>query len=102
MISGNIKVTSVAGIAPLIAQLRRLIAEARSHSLRAVDVVQVRTCWEIGYHIVEFEQGGQARAAYGKRLLPMLAEQLGREFGKGFAAQRGGINRTRATTYRHR
>ncbi|MGB7511217.1 MAG: PDDEXK nuclease domain-containing protein, partial [Pelodictyon phaeoclathratiforme] len=49
-----------------------------------MDVIQVRTCWEIGRHIVEFEQGGQARAAYGKKLLSRLAESLTGEFGKGF------------------
>lgn len=70
--------------APLLGQLRQLIAQARTQALRAVDSIQVRTCWEIGRHLVEFEQGGQARAAYGKRLLPMLAEQLTHEFGKGF------------------
>ena len=73
-------------IAPLVGQLRQIIAEARAHALRAVDTVQVRACWEIGRHIVEFEQQGQARAAYGKRLLPQLAGQLSREFGKGFDA----------------
>lgn len=73
-------------IAPLLGELRQLIADARSRALRAVDSIQVRTCWEIGRHIVEFEQGGQARAAYGKRLLPMLAGQLTQEFGKGFDA----------------
>ncbi|MGB0563834.1 MAG: PDDEXK nuclease domain-containing protein [Spirulinaceae cyanobacterium] len=35
-------------------------------------------------NIVEFEQGGEARAAYGKRLLPQLAAVLTAEFGKGF------------------
>jgi len=30
------------------------------------------------------EQGGSARAEYGTRLLPILAESLGREFGRGF------------------
>jgi len=68
----------------LLATLRTLIAQARRQVLRQVDVVQVQTCWQIGRHIVEFEQGGQARAAYGKRLLPLLAEQLSHEFGKGF------------------
>jgi predicted nuclease of restriction endonuclease-like (RecB) superfamily len=72
--------------APLLGQLRQLIAQARTQALRAVDSIQVRTCWEIGRHIVEFEQDGQARAAYGKRLLPVLAEQLTHEFGKGFDA----------------
>ncbi len=70
--------------APLLGQLRLLIAQARTQALRAVDSIQVRTCWEIGRHIIEFEQGGQARAEYGKRLLPMLAGQLTQEFGKGF------------------
>ena len=68
----------------LVDQLRELIREARQHAWRAVDAIQVRTCWEIGRHIVEFEQGGAARAEYGKRLLPRLAESLTAEFGRGF------------------
>ena len=70
----------------LIGQLRALIASARQQALRAVDVIQVRTCWEIGRHIVEFEQQGQGRAAYGARLIPNLAETLTAEFGRGFDA----------------
>lgn len=77
---------SAADLAPLLGALRQLIRDARSRALRAVDVVQVQTCWQMGRHIVEFEQGGAARAAYGKRLLPLLAEQLTREFGAGFDA----------------
>jgi predicted nuclease of restriction endonuclease-like (RecB) superfamily len=69
---------------PLLRSLRGLIQEARRQVLRAVDVVQVQTCWEIGRHIVEFEQNGAARAEYGKRLLPALATALTTEFGKGF------------------
>ena len=65
-------------------ELRTLIQTARRQALRAVDVVQVRTCWEVGRHIVEFEQGGRARAQYGAQLLPRLAERLTAEFGKGF------------------
>jgi hypothetical protein len=53
-------------------------------ALRAVDMVQVQTCWEVGRHIVEFERGGQARAEYGANLLPQLAQTLSHEFGKGF------------------
>jgi predicted nuclease of restriction endonuclease-like (RecB) superfamily len=68
----------------LLDQLRALILQARQQALRAVDVVQVRTCWEMGRHIVEFEQGGAERAQYGARLLPRLAERLTAEFGKGF------------------
>jgi predicted nuclease of restriction endonuclease-like (RecB) superfamily len=68
----------------LLSELRGLIVAARQSALRAVDVIQVQTCWEVGRHIVEFEQGGAARAAYGKRLLPQLAEALTAEFGSGF------------------
>ena len=64
--------------------LRELIVQARQQVLRHVDVAQVQTYWQIGRHIVEFEQEGQSRAAYGKRLLSQLGEALSREFGKGF------------------
>jgi len=69
---------------PLIHSLRDLIQNARKQILRDVDTVQVRTCWEIGRHIIEFEQGGAGRAQYGKQLLPTLATTLTAEFGKGF------------------
>ena len=62
----------------------KLIAQARQQAVRAVDVIQVQTCWDLGRHIVEFEQGGAERAAYGQRLLPTLADSLTSEFGKGF------------------
>lgn len=75
-----------APLSGLLDALRGLIQRGRQQALRAVDMVQVQTCWEIGRHIVEFEQGGAARATYGKRLLPRLAETLTREFGKGFDA----------------
>lgn len=68
----------------LLGQLRTLIQQSRRQALHAVDVVQVRTCWEVGKHIVEFEQGGSKRAQYGANLLVRLAERLAVEFGKGF------------------
>ena len=70
----------------LLAALRELIQQGRQRALRAVDMVQVQTCWEVGRHIVEFEQGGENRAAYGKKLLPSLANALTQDFGKGFDA----------------
>ncbi|MBI4023687.1 MAG: hypothetical protein HY360_01820 [Verrucomicrobia bacterium] len=80
---------STSAVAPpslekLLGRLRALIQDARRQALRAVDIVQVRTCWDVGRHIVEFEQGGAARACYGAQLLARLAERLTAEFGKGF------------------
>lgn len=75
-----------AGLPPLVETLRGLILQARQKVLRTANEAQVRTYWEIGRHIVEFEQGGAARAIHGKALLASLAESLTREFGKGFDA----------------
>lgn len=87
---GSIEKTAPAnpaeGFAPLLGTLRQLIADSRQQVLRAVDVVQVQTYWHIGRHIVEFEQGGALRAAYGQRLLPQLGQALSTEFGRGFDA----------------
>ncbi|MGL6245987.1 PDDEXK nuclease domain-containing protein [Pseudomonas sp.] len=71
-------------LASLVGNLGDLIRQARQKVLRAVDTVQVQTCWQIGRHIVEFEQEGARRARYGKQLLPTLAKFLTAEFGKGF------------------
>jgi DUF1016 N-terminal domain len=67
---GNLTNNNLPDLSSLRGQLRGLIAQARSKALRAVDTIQVQTCWEIGRHIVEFEQLGQTRAEYGKRSLP--------------------------------
>ena len=72
---------------PLLDQVRSLIQDARQRALRTVDAIQVQTCWQVGRHIVEFEQGGADRATYGDRLIPRLAEHLTAEFGKGFDAR---------------
>ena len=69
--------------ASLLGNLGELIRDSRHKVLRAVDTVQVQTCWQIGRHIVEFEQDGARRAGYGKQLLATLAEVLTAEFGRG-------------------
>jgi predicted nuclease of restriction endonuclease-like (RecB) superfamily len=68
----------------LLQALRDVIASARSQAIRAVDVIQVSTYWEVGHHIVEFEQRGERRAIFGAKLLAQLAQHLTTEFGKGF------------------
>ncbi|MCF4995542.1 DUF1016 family protein [Pseudomonas syringae] len=70
----------------LLGELGDLIRQARQKVLRAVDTIQVQTCWQIGRHIVEFEQQGAQRAGYGKQLLALLAKDLTAQFGKGFDA----------------
>jgi hypothetical protein len=44
----------------------------------------VQTYWQVGRLIVEDEQQGSERAAYGKQVLKQLSSALTAEFGKGF------------------
>ncbi len=78
------RVGGASGLNGLLGRLRGLIASARGAAARSVDCIQVETCWQVGRHIVEFEQAGNARASYGTRLLSRLADKLSAEFGKGF------------------
>jgi hypothetical protein len=43
------------------------------------------TYWEFGRRIVEFEQGGEARAGNGEELLRQLAHDLSKRLGRGFS-----------------
>jgi predicted nuclease of restriction endonuclease-like (RecB) superfamily len=67
------------------AGIRELIAGARTTVARGVDLVQVYTNFEIGRRIVQEEQRGKDRAAYGKQITQALAERLTAEFGRGFS-----------------
>ena len=80
----KMQAVGTAGLNGLLGRLRGLISAARNQAVRSVDFIQVATCWQVGHHIVKFEQAGNARARYGDQLLPRLADRLSREFGKGF------------------
>jgi predicted nuclease of restriction endonuclease-like (RecB) superfamily len=68
----------------LVADIRQLVETARLEVVQAVNSTMVQTYWHIGCLIVEDEQRGEARAAYGKRQLQQLSETLTGEFGRGF------------------
>ena len=68
----------------LISEIRLIIESARTNAVRSVDFCRVQMYWQIGRRIVEEEQGGQARAEYGKSLIKNLAKELEPEFGSGF------------------
>ncbi len=57
---------------------------ARQNAVKAVNSELVRANWEIGRHIIEFEQQGQERAEYGSNLLARLSKDLKVHHGKGF------------------
>ena len=53
----------------LVSCIGELLAENRRRALQTVNDALVRTYWNIGRHIVEFEQKGNVRASYGDKLL---------------------------------
>ena len=69
----------------LIGGIAELLEIARRTAARTVNVLMTATYWEIGRRIVEFEQGGKARAEYGEEVLQRLAKDLSARFGRGFS-----------------
>jgi predicted nuclease of restriction endonuclease-like (RecB) superfamily len=59
--------------------------EGRAQALRAVNENLVNTNWNNGRYIVEYEQGGKARAKYGTKLIDRLSHDLTLRLGKGFS-----------------
>lgn len=69
----------------LVGGISELLEQSRRTSARAVNSILTATYWEIGRRIVEFEQGGEARAEYGAEVLLRLARDLTARFGRGFS-----------------
>lgn len=62
-----------------------VLAQARKNAKTAVNLSMVYAYFEIGKMIVEEEQHGANRAAYGARLLKELSAYLTGKYGKGFS-----------------
>ncbi len=70
----------------VLADVTDLLESARHAAVRSVNSIMTTTYWAIGRRIVEFEQEGKGRAAYGTRLVARLATDLTERFGRGFGA----------------
>ena len=76
-----------AGYDHLLSGISDLLECARRTAARAVNSILTATYWEVGRRIVEYEQGGRARAEYGERLLQTLAQDLTARHGRGFSGR---------------
>jgi predicted nuclease of restriction endonuclease-like (RecB) superfamily len=63
----------------------KIIEQARVYVGRTADLTMCVTYFEVGRMIVEEEQGGKARAEYGRGLLKELSAYLNERVGKGFS-----------------
>jgi predicted nuclease of restriction endonuclease-like (RecB) superfamily len=82
------KTAIITGLEPygvLLTDISDLLDHARRTSARSVNSILTATYWEIGRRIVEFEQGGKARAEYGEGLWKRLATDLTARYGRGFS-----------------
>lgn len=68
----------------LLTGISELLARARVGVARTANSILTATYWDIGRRIVEFEQGGQARAEYGDVLLKRLGKDLSARCGRGY------------------
>ena len=71
---------------PLYRDIRAVLESARAGAYRAVNAAMVEAYWQVGRLIVEHEQGGRRRAAYGEAVLDDLSGRLTTDFGRGFTA----------------
>jgi predicted nuclease of restriction endonuclease-like (RecB) superfamily len=69
----------------VLAGVVQLLESARHAAARSVNAIMTATYWEVGRRIVEQEQHGQKRAAYGERLMERLSHDLTKRFGRGFS-----------------
>lgn len=75
---------SLASIQPLLESLSLIIEQGRGQLKQAVNSAMLQSYWQMGRVIVEHEQQGQTRAAYGTQQLQQIAQHLTQQFGKGF------------------
>ena len=71
----------------LFEHISALIEESRRHVAKAVNTAMVYTYYHVGQYIVEFEQCGNYRAAYGKGVLDRLSARLTERFGRGWSVE---------------
>jgi len=69
----------------LFGRVVSILEQARGNVVRAVNSNMVLAYWLIGREIVEALQGGQQRAAYGKKVVEELSARLTERYVKGYS-----------------
>ena len=62
----------------LVSHISELWDSAKSKAAIAINTELLHANWQTGRYIVEFEQGGNAKAKYGDNLIANLAKDLAR------------------------
>jgi len=77
-------ITKNAAYKNLIKKIGEAYTRHKILAISAVNLELLKGYWEIGQHIVEYEQAGQIKSEYGRKLLIELSKDLTMQYGKGF------------------
>ncbi len=86
----------------LFKQAIALIDAARKQTVRQTNSLMVFTYFHLGRLIVEHEQGGKDKAAYGEETIKHLSKNLTKQFGQGFSDRNLEQMRLFFTAFKHR
>jgi predicted nuclease of restriction endonuclease-like (RecB) superfamily len=81
----KLKLRNIRQKSDFITQIKDIILAARQKAYTTVNFAMVEAYWLMGERIVEEEQQGNERAAYGEEIIKTLSVELTKEFGKGFS-----------------
>jgi predicted nuclease of restriction endonuclease-like (RecB) superfamily len=84
-VSSSLELTHDSDYQQLLGRISEVFSTGQLRAHQAVNTHITETYWQIGHDIVEFEQGGKARADYGTALLSSLSRDLTLRHGKGFS-----------------
>lgn len=70
----------------LVNEIRNLVTEAKQQATIAVNTTLTHLYWQIGQRIHQEVLGG-ARAEYGRKVIATLAQELTKEFGRGWSSR---------------
>ena len=71
----------------VIQDIQHIVRQAQQNAYRSINQAMVQAYWLVGKRIVEEEQHGEHKAAYGRGIIKNLSAALQTEFGKGFSGR---------------
>lgn len=69
----------------LINNIGTSVKQAKENAIKAINTELINANWQIGKHIIEFEQNGNSKAEYGSELLIQISKDLTTKYGKGYS-----------------
>ena len=73
------------GYGVLIKDIGSILEQGRKQAFAAINTILVKTYWEIGKRIVQYENENKEFAGYGSKLFELIAKDLRAGYGKGFS-----------------